>query len=378
MSMIPIILASITLAITSVSPEPPDNPEEAKWHARLPKEDRSALKLLQGYEIHEFPEYTSWVDDSPGTFASLRGKVVLVQTFTTRSTLGRGVAAKLDRALGSLAGREDLQVILVHTPDGVEKAPRYFERVEPNHPVALDKNGVLSDGLGAYKRPVNILVGRQGNVRYAGLTEQGAAKAVEKLLAETYDPTIPANERPEIRQDTGEFPTFTDAVRNARDLRGQRAPDFFVKTWVTAEPNGRGKVAIIDFWATWCGPCVAAIPHMNEIQKQFASDVICVGISDEQESKFHQGLNKRKLNASSFNYALGLDDSGSMKSAFQVKGIPHVVVISSDWIVRWQGHPTQLTPAVLNAIVSGNRALGSNAAQGGPGKPPSRWQKSRG
>ncbi len=376
--MLAIILATLTLTITGASPEPPDNPDEAKWSARLPKEDRAALNFLVGYAITEFPEHTTWVNDPPGTFESQRGKVLLIQTFTTRSTLGRSASKKLDRALGELAKNEDLVVIFVHTPHGVEKATKYLERVEVKHPVALDKDGILCDGLGAYKRPVNILVDRQGNVRYAGLTDKGAAQAITKLLGETYDPTMPANTRPVVEQEFVGFPVFTDTVRHARDLRGKRAPDFFVERWVTAESDGRGKVAVIDFWTTWCGPCVAAIPHMNELQEQFSSDVVCVGISDENQSKFYSGLKNRRLEASSFKYALALDSSGRMKNAFQIKGIPHVAVISSDWVVRWQGHPSQLTPDVISKIIAGNRALGTGGAAAGAGMPPARWQKSRG
>ncbi len=89
MPMLAIILATLTLTITGASPEPPDNPDEAKWSARLPKEDRAALNFLVGYAITEFPEHTTWVNDPPGTFESQRGKVLLIQTFTTR-LCGRG------------------------------------------------------------------------------------------------------------------------------------------------------------------------------------------------------------------------------------------------------------------------------------------------
>ena len=377
MQTLALIVASLAIALSNGSSAPITEADESKWAARLKDEDRAPLEKIKGFALTEFPEQTTWINGSPGSFESLRGKVVIIQTFNTRNTLGRGATKKLDRALGELAKNDELEVLLVHTPDGVDKAERYLERVEITHPVALDRTGTICDGLGAFKRPVNILVDRQGNVRYAGLTDKGAALAATKLLGETYDPTMPANERPVIDTETTGFPRFTASVGSARDLRGQRAPEFFVQQWITAEPNGRGKVAVIDFWATWCGPCVAAIPHMNELQTEFASDVVCVGLSDESSSKFQEGLRNRKLNASNFKYALGLDPSGRMKNAFQVRGIPHVAVISSDWIVRWQGHPSRLTSDVMSQIVTANRSIGSGGEQGGGNLPPARWQKTR-
>ncbi|MFQ5447893.1 MAG: SdrD B-like domain-containing protein, partial [Saprospiraceae bacterium] len=64
---------------------------------------------------------------------------------------------------------------------------------------------------------------------------------------------------------------------------------------ITPNPLTRDKVTVIDFWATWCGPCVAAIPHMNELADAFSDHVAFVGLSDELAPKFQTGLQKRNL-----------------------------------------------------------------------------------
>ena len=61
-------------------------------------------------------------------------------------------------------------------------------------------------------------------------------------------------------------------------------------------------------------------------------------------------------------YSVASDQSGRMKGAVGVAGIPHTILISSDWIVRWQGHPGSLSAATVDAIVAANRQLGGGAA----------------
>jgi hypothetical protein len=63
-------------------------------------------------------------------------------------------------------------------------------------------------------------------------------------------------------------------------------------------------------------------------------------------------------------YAVATDPSGRMKNAISVSGIPHTIVMSSDWVVRWQGHPASLSAATLNAIVEANRHLAASQKNG--------------
>lgn len=70
-------------------------------------------------------------------------------------------------------------------------------------------------------------------------------------------------------------------------LLGEEAPDFELRT-----PDGkvlrlsdfRGKVVLLDFWATWCAPCRRSIPDLVELQKEFADELVIIGISLDQPS----------------------------------------------------------------------------------------------
>ena len=241
-------------------------------------------------------------------------------------------------------------------------------------PILIDEDGSWCDQVGAFKRPVAYLIDRQGNIRYSGVASRSLEKAAQKLLDEPYDSTEKPRKRPvPVESKVGaEFPVSTASIGSATDRRQQRAPDFYVeKVWKQPVGNANGKVVVLDFWATWCGPCRKAIPHMNEIQKHYGQEVICLGISDE--SGFDQDMLRRGLKANDFDYGLAVDTSSRLKNWFGVRGIPHVAVLSGDWVVRWQGHPNNLNQKTLDAIVNANRVLQTELGGNPDAPPPTRW-----
>jgi len=119
----------------------------------------------------------------------------------------------------------------------------------------------------------------------------------------------------------------------ATSFLGKPAPEFAVEKWLTAEPARKGKFVLIDFWATWCGPCRKAIPELNALHKQFGDRVVVIGVSDEAEEKV------RALKDPRIEYASAIDTQGRMKKALGVKGIPHVILVDPAGVVRWEGFP---------------------------------------
>ncbi len=139
------------------------------------------------------------------------------------------------------------------------------------------------------------------------------------------------------------------------DLRGKSAPKLEVQEWLTgAAPETDKKVVLIDFWATWCGPCRALIPELNEYQKKFGSDLVVIGISDEPPETVREFMKTHKME-----YNVAVDPNTKMKEKVGVKGIPHVLVISPDNVVRWQGFPSlskdRLTEEKLAQIINASK-----------------------
>lgn len=123
-----------------------------------------------------------------------------------------------------------------------------------------------------------------------------------------------------------------------------KAPEFFTP----------GTVYVVEFWATWCGPCRASMPHLTELQKEHP-EIVIVGISDEPLEKVEPFINSEAW-AEKTGYRITTDPDRSvhtdyMKAAGQ-NGIPTAFIVGKDGIVEWIGHPMQMD-APLEQVIAG-------------------------
>ena len=80
----------------------------------------------------------------------------------------------------------------------------------------------------------------------------------------------------------------------------------------------RGKVVLINFWATWCGPCRKELPDMEKLYKQYApTGFLVLGISDEEREKVAPFVQKE-----GYTFPILLDPGGKVNEAFAVSGVP--------------------------------------------------------
>ena len=121
----------------------------------------------------------------------------------------------------------------------------------------------------------------------------------------------------------------------AKSFINKKAPEFVVEKWLTDEPEINGKFVLIDFWATWCGPCKKAIPELNEFHHKFKDKLVVIGISDEPKGKV------KKMKNPKMEYYSAIDTKERLKKIYEVQGIPHCVIINPNGIVVWEGWPQQ-------------------------------------
>ncbi len=136
----------------------------------------------------------------------------------------------------------------------------------------------------------------------------------------------------------------------AKSYLHQKAPKLVVEQWLSDVPNTDGKFILIDFWATWCGPCKRLIPELNAFQKDFQKDLIIIGLSDEPKAKvIKQVLPK-------IEYYNAIDTKKRLKQLLEVRGIPHCIIINPEGIVVWEGFPElkgfELTKDVIKKLIA--------------------------
>ncbi len=136
------------------------------------------------------------------------------------------------------------------------------------------------------------------------------------------------------------------AVAEAKLKVGDKAPPLSIKHWIKGKPVTLSKatdedVIIVEFWATWCGPCRVSAPHMSKMQAAFKKrGVTFIGISNEDKKTveaFLEGGFDAKME-----YTVAVDDNNQtnrtwMEAAKQ-KGIPTAFVVKGG-LIRWIGHP---------------------------------------
>ena len=91
-----------------------------------------------------------------------------------------------------------------------------------------------------------------------------------------------------------------------------------------------GRVVLIDFWATWCGPCKAELPHMKKIAKEFAGQpLIIISVSwDSDEAKWKEFVSKNEMTWVQYR-----DADHALANAFGINSIPHYFTIDSDGVL---------------------------------------------
>jgi thiol-disulfide isomerase/thioredoxin len=159
---------------------------------------------------------------------------------------------------------------------------------------------------------------------------------------------------PALARDSGYPPINKKEMAAKKDYRGKKAPVLHADAWLTgAKPDTHGKVVLIDFWATWCPPCRALIPELNEFKKKFGDDLVIIGISREPEETVKQFMEKQPMD---YNVGIG----GQMQAKIGIEGIPNVMLISPDHIVRWQGPASDpqnpLTAEMIAQVIAASKA----------------------
>jgi thiol-disulfide isomerase/thioredoxin len=112
---------------------------------------------------------------------------------------------------------------------------------------------------------------------------------------------------------------------------GDKAPEFALSTLdgkVIRLSDYVGKIVIVDFWATWCGPCRMAIPELVELQNEYKNDLVIIGISLDQPNT--QRNLKPFIESYGINYPIVLGTIEVVEAYGNIRGIPTSFIVNQD------------------------------------------------
>lgn len=144
----------------------------------------------------------------------------------------------------------------------------------------------------------------------------------------------------------------------------------------------KDKVYIFEFWATWCGPCLAAMPHMEQLHQAFKDNprmqIIGVNVMDRKTPEVLKEFIKNR--PTPLNYTMAVDVDGKKTSEkwlepLKVNGIPHAFAVKNGRLI-WRGHPSQLSEKTMQAMLKPDFSAASLAAKG-PDAGAHEWQHYR-
>ncbi|MEQ9408471.1 MAG: redoxin domain-containing protein [Fuerstiella sp.] len=146
---------------------------------------------------------------------------------------------------------------------------------------------------------------------------------------------------------------------------GSPAPPIHAANFVKGEAVSeftKDQVYVVEFWATWCGPCIQSMPHMAGLQTEYGDKVTFIGVSNEDESTVRNFLQKEQSEGKTWDdvitYRMALDNEEGqinqnyMRAAKQ-RGIPTAFIVGADSRIEWIGHPMTMDEP-LQQIVDGS------------------------
>ncbi len=132
---------------------------------------------------------------------------------------------------------------------------------------------------------------------------------------------------------------------------GSRAPELTIDKWIKGDGiTGfeKGKVYVVEFWASWCAPCVAGMPHLTDIQNEYKTKgVTVIGVtSEDPENTLSAVENLVEDKSDTIGYAIAWDEGRATNKAWMLaatqRALPTAFVVNQDGVVAWIGHPMKI------------------------------------
>lgn len=148
----------------------------------------------------------------------------------------------------------------------------------------------------------------------------------------------------------------SELFRAQQELIGSKLIELTFTDWLQNQPTDtsfKGKYKVLEFWATWCKPCLEAVPHMNKLQSRFAdSNIVFLSVTHQTREETAKTLGKHK-----FETIVVSDRTRRVHEMLRISymgtmGLPRTVILDGDNNIRWYGNPKSLTEKMIKKLLT--------------------------
>ncbi|GAB5554616.1 MAG: redoxin domain-containing protein [Saprospiraceae bacterium] len=109
----------------------------------------------------------------------------------------------------------------------------------------------------------------------------------------------------------------------------------------------KDKITIIEFWATWCSPCIGGMQHLDELRAQYPADLQVIAVSQESFERVRSFIQQKD-----FDFLYAIDSEDVLNNYFPHRIIPHSIIIDQQGVVRAITKPSDIKPETIQQLIT--------------------------
>jgi thiol-disulfide isomerase/thioredoxin len=291
------------------------------------------------------PEFA--VTDVNGEKVSLsdfKGKTIVLDFWAT--WCGPCVASfpAMQMAANRYASDPSVKFLFIHTwentPDPLTDAKSFLSKrnykfdlyMDPRNPST--KHSPAADAFGIDGIPAKFIIDGNGKIRFKvsgfeGKDEAAAEEVVQMIELARKDGHVEVKKKASV-------------VLGGLSV-GTKAPEFKADEWLSETPDMKGRFVALDFWGTHCKPCIAGFAHINELHRKFKDKIVFIATTEQARPGVPEDVY-------TFQGGAPIEFYSMLKKSFDaynVQGIPYMVVVDPTGIVRFSGNGHDLDEQTL-------------------------------